>query len=114
MGNFVFHDIKGILSLYEVSFLSLEDEIIMDKARDITSKNLEEYEKKNEDNDISLLVSHALETPLHWRVPRLEARWFIEMYQRRHNKSEALLKFAKLDFNMVQVTHQEDLKHTSR
>ena len=109
-----FHDIKGVLSLYETSFLLVEDETIMDKVKDFTSKILEGYEKQNKDDDISLLVGHALEIPLHWRMQRLETRWFIDVYQRRHNKSEALLKFAKLDFNMVQVTHQEDLKHTSR
>ena len=112
--TYLFHDINGILSLYEASFLSLENETIMDKARDFTSKYLKEYKKKNEDNDISLLVHHALEIPLHWRMPRLESRWFIDVYQRRHNKSEVLLKLAKLDFNMVQATHQEDLQHTSR
>ena len=68
MGNFMiwyFHDIKAILSLYEALFLSLKDEIIMDKARDITSKFLERYEKKNNDNDMSLFIGHALEIPLH-------------------------------------------------
>ena len=82
------HDIKGILSLYETSFLSLEDEIIMHKTRDFESKHLKEHEKMNENNDVSLLVGHDLEIPLDWWMPRLEAQWFIDVYQIRHNKSE--------------------------
>ncbi|KAM7524580.1 hypothetical protein LguiA_014482 [Lonicera macranthoides] len=45
---------------------------------------------------------------------RLEARWFIDVYERRRDMNTTLLEFAKLDFNMVQATHQEDLKHMSR
>ncbi|KAI9113043.1 hypothetical protein K1719_015975 [Acacia pycnantha] len=76
-------DIKGLLSLYEASFLSME-------------------------------VKHALELPLHWRVSRLEARWFIDFYEKRENMSPTLLKLAKLDFNIIQVSHLNDLKYTSR
>ncbi|EXC24794.1 Myrcene synthase [Morus notabilis] len=59
-------------------------------------------------------VSHALELPLHWRTPRLESRWFIDMYERRQDMNPSLLELAKLDFNIVQSTHQEDLKHAYR
>uniref|UniRef100_A0A2N9HUY7 Uncharacterized protein n=1 Tax=Fagus sylvatica TaxID=28930 RepID=A0A2N9HUY7_FAGSY len=59
-------------------------------------------------------VSHALEIPLHWRMLRLEARWFIDIYRRREDMNPILLELAELDFNMVQATHQEDLKQVSR
>ncbi|XAR68586.1 (-)-alpha-terpineol synthase [Bertholletia excelsa] len=68
----------------------------------------------SEDIKVALLVSHALEVPLHWRVLRLEARWFIDVYMRRPSMNPALLWFAKLDYNIVQATYQEDLKHVSR
>ncbi|KAI4324181.1 hypothetical protein L6164_023738 [Bauhinia variegata] len=58
-------------------------------------------------------VTHALEIPLHWRMLRLEARWFIDFYGRKKSMIHSLLKLAKLDFNMVQTIHQEDLKHAS-
>ncbi|CAL5435349.1 unnamed protein product [Camellia sinensis] len=61
-----------------------------------------------------MLVSHALELPLHWAMPRMEARWFIDAYERRLDMNAKLLEFAKLDFNMLQAIHQEDLKHASR
>ncbi|KAK4276029.1 hypothetical protein QN277_019025 [Acacia crassicarpa] len=108
-------DIMGMLSLYEASFLSMEGEIILDEARNFSSTYLKEFVHENkEDNEISLLVNHALEIPLHWRIARLEARWFIDVYERRQNMSTALLKLAKLDFNILQAKYQEDLKHVSR
>ncbi|KAA8536404.1 hypothetical protein F0562_028882 [Nyssa sinensis] len=44
---------------------------------------------------------------------RLEARWFIDVYERRPDMNPVLLELAKLDFNIVQITHQNDLKYTT-
>ncbi|KAK7271346.1 hypothetical protein RJT34_27159 [Clitoria ternatea] len=109
-----FVEVEGMLSLYEASFLSLEDEAILDAARDFTSEFLKDYVGKNEGDYLSLLISHALEIPLHWRVPRCEAQWFINVYENSHNMSSTLLQFAKIDFNIVQAIHQEELKQASR
>ena len=106
-------DIPGLLSLYEASFHSVKGEIIMDEARDFCSTSLEK--ERVEDNDeLALLVSHALDTPLHWKVPRLEARWFIDVYAKRKEKNPSFHKLAVLDFNVVQSKHQEELKEVSR
>ncbi|KAL7204543.1 hypothetical protein ACSBR2_017586 [Camellia fascicularis] len=61
-----------------------------------------------------MLVTHALEMPLHWRVLRLEARWFIDVYKRRLDVNPTFLHLTKLDYNILQTTYQEDLKHMSR
>ncbi|GKU94202.1 hypothetical protein SLEP1_g7728 [Rubroshorea leprosula] len=118
-GNFkacLGEDYKGMLYLYEASFHSMEGESILDAAKAFATKHLKEYIKVNQGKDIHLstLVSHALELPLHWRMLRMEARWFIEVYQQSPLVNPILLDLAKLDFNLVQATHQEDLKHASR
>ncbi|MED6119405.1 hypothetical protein PIB30_011470 [Stylosanthes scabra] len=118
MGNFKISasvDIEGILSLYEASFYSWEGETILDEARDFASKILEKYSFKNksEGNYLSLLIDHSLEIPLQWRAPRWETQWFIHAYQTRKTMNPSLLDFAKLDFNILQTIHQEDLKHGS-
>lgn len=124
-GNFkacLSEDIKGMLYLYEASYLARSSESILDEARDFATKHLEEKLLKGDlkkmigHNYIGLadLVSHALELPLHWRIARLEARWFIDVYEKQTCMDPMLLEFAKLDFNMVQATHQKDLKHLSR
>ncbi|GMN21007.1 hypothetical protein TIFTF001_050089 [Ficus carica] len=60
------------------------------------------------------LVSHALELPLHRIMPRLETMWYIDLYGKRQDMNPTWLELAKLDFNVVQSTHLEDLKHSSR
>ncbi|XP_041011494.1 myrcene synthase, chloroplastic-like [Juglans microcarpa x Juglans regia] len=108
-------DIKGILCLYEASFLLIEGESVLEEARDFATKTLKEFIMKlNTDQKLSAMVSHALELPLHWRIQRLEARWFIDVYRSREDMNPMLLEFAELDFNMVQAVHQEDLKQMSR
>ena len=107
-------DTKGMLSLYEASFLSIEGENRLDEAREFSKKHLQEFVNHNNDQYLSTIVSHAFELPLHWRMLRVEARWFIDVYRSKEDMNPILLKLAKLDFNMVQATHQEDLKQVSR
>ncbi|XP_076947145.1 R-linalool synthase QH5, chloroplastic-like [Bidens hawaiensis] len=106
-------DMRGMLNLYEASYHSFEDESILDDARDFAAKYLKDNQEKM-DESISSLVSHALELPLHWRVPRAESKWFINAYEKRSDMNPTLFEFAKLDFNMVQAVHIEDLKDASR
>ncbi|KAF6153559.1 hypothetical protein GIB67_027426 [Kingdonia uniflora] len=47
-------------------------------------------------------------------MPRLETRWFIDVYKKKEDMNNQLLEFAKLDFNMVQATLQEDVKYASK
>ncbi|KAI3496880.1 hypothetical protein L1887_39258 [Cichorium endivia] len=116
-GNFNGHfheDIVGMLNLYEASYYSVEDESILDDVREYTRKYLKESLENMVDQNLSSLISHALAFPLHWRVPRMEAKWFIEAYERRSGSNSTLIELAKLDFNTVQAIHQEDLKYASR
>ncbi|PWA41220.1 camphene synthase [Artemisia annua] len=107
-------DTLGMLNLYEASYHSFEDENILDEARDFTTKYLQESLGTISDPYVSSLTSHALDMPLHWRVARVETKWFIEAYEKRSGMNPTVLNLAKLDFNMVQAVHQEDLKHASR
>ncbi|OMO83635.1 hypothetical protein COLO4_22399 [Corchorus olitorius] len=107
-------DWKGLLSLYEASYLLGEDENILENARGFAAKHLKKYVKQNRDDEISMLVEHALELPLHWRMPRLETRWFIDVYERKNDRNPIVLELAKLDFNLVQAVHQDDLRFLSR
>ncbi|KAL7088790.1 hypothetical protein ACP275_13G148900 [Erythranthe tilingii] len=103
-------DVKGVLSLYEASFLSVEGERILDSAKKFSTRHLTEKVKKIEDAILAEKVRHALEIPLHWRVQKLEARWFMNIY----NGDPILLQLAALDFNMVQAIYQDEIKQLSR
>lgn len=110
-------DVKGMLSLYEASFLSIEGETIMEEGLNFTTahlQNLLNSEKRVADTYLYALLTHALELPLHWRTHRLEARWFIDVYPRKHDMNSCLLQLAKLDFNMVQGMYRDELQDLSR
>lgn len=108
-----------MLYLYEASFLAIEGEKELELARNLTEKHLREYlaDKNKNDMDQNLveLVHHALEVPLHWRMLRLETKWFINYYKKRQDMMiPFMLELATLDFNIVQETHIKDLKYVAR
>ncbi|KAJ8765367.1 hypothetical protein K2173_012064 [Erythroxylum novogranatense] len=104
---------KGLLSLYEASFLMEEGENILEDARDFAENQLKEYVNHNKGDYISMLASHSLELPLHWRMPRLDARWYMDVYQTKQSMKPMLLELAKMEYNRLQTVHQEDLKRAS-
>ncbi|XP_022897602.1 terpene synthase 10-like [Olea europaea var. sylvestris] len=105
-------DIEGLLQLYETSFLSMEGESTLEMATEFSMKHLND--QTSIDQFHSRLVHHGLELPLHWTIPRAEARWFINIYKDRPDMNQILLELAKLDFNIVQAKYQQELKHISR
>ncbi|KAK9217832.1 hypothetical protein WN943_006462 [Citrus x changshan-huyou] len=116
-GGFICDDFKGVLSLHEASYFSLEGESIMEEAWQFTSKHLKEVmisKSKQGDVFVAEQAKRALELPLHWKVPMLEARWFIDVYEKREDKNHLLLELAKLEFNVLQAIYQEELKDVSR
>ncbi|KAL7123522.1 hypothetical protein ACP275_01G110400 [Erythranthe tilingii] len=108
---------KGLLQLYEASFLMTRGENTLELAREFATDLLrKKLDRINDDNDVLLLtaVRHALELPIHWRVQRPNARWFIEeAYAKSRDMNPIVLELAKLDFNIVQAKHQQELKHVS-
>ncbi|EYU18421.1 hypothetical protein MIMGU_mgv1a0244873mg, partial [Erythranthe guttata] len=112
-------DTKGLLQLYEASFLLTKGETTLELAREFSAnllrKKLNDDRIHDDEGGILLLmVRHALELPIHWRVQRPNARWFIEqVYEKSQHVNPILLELAKLDFNIVQSTHQQELKHLS-
>ncbi|KAL2495312.1 Tricyclene synthase [Forsythia ovata] len=107
-------NIEGILSLYEASFLSMENEGILDEARNFATQHLKETLQHITNQSLADQVCRALELPLHWRVQKLEAKWFINVYENRHDANLILLELAKLDFNIVQAIYQDEIKQMSR
>ncbi|KAI3881773.1 hypothetical protein MKW92_025934 [Papaver armeniacum] len=107
-------EIEGILSAYEASFYAFQGESFLKEVREFTGSLLKEYLTLMEENLYTKMIKHALELPLHWRLQRLEPRWFIDIYGMMDNMDPLLLEFAKLDYNMVQAIYQEDLKYISR
>ena len=73
-------DPNGLLSLYEASYLAFPGETIMDEAKTFARRHLKNLKGKI-DPRLEEQVDHALELPIHYRMLRLEARWYINMYE---------------------------------
>ncbi|RWR93513.1 terpene synthase 1 [Cinnamomum micranthum f. kanehirae] len=112
-GNFkenLARDIRSLLSLYEASFLGTHEEDILDEANKFSRDHLQ-LAVHHLSSPLSTLVKLALELPLQKRVQRLQARCYISIYEEERN--DALLEFAKLDFNMLQSLHKRELGNIS-
>ncbi|XP_062014491.1 probable terpene synthase 9 [Rosa rugosa] len=109
------NDVEGLLSLYEASHLGMPGEDVLEEAKRFSSKILKQSVATvlNDDN-LTKRVKKSLQTPVHWRMPRIEALNFIDMYQRDDSKNLALLELAKLDYNLVQSVYQIEIKELSR
>ncbi|XP_010417166.1 PREDICTED: tricyclene synthase, chloroplastic isoform X2 [Camelina sativa] len=116
-------DINGLLSLYEASYVSTKTDTKLQKfIRPFATQKLRDFVDTQSDKDnfescdvgLGEMVVQALDMPYHWRMRRLATRWYIDFYgKRRHNKKLVVVKFAKIDFNIVQAIHQEELKYVS-
>ncbi|KAI0502218.1 hypothetical protein KFK09_017165 [Dendrobium nobile] len=105
-------DVKALLSLYEAAHLSMPDEEILDKALDFSKMQLKTL-ASNMDPYLSKMVSSSLEIPLVRRGDRLKAKLYISIFEKESICNETLLNFAKLDFNLLQASHQEEARSLS-
>lgn len=109
-------DTRGLLQLYEASFLLREGENTLELAREFATKILQEKLVNDEIDDINLLtrIRYSLEIPIHWRIERANTSVWIDAYKRRPDMNPTVLELATLDSNVVQAQYQEELKQDLR
>ncbi|KAL6318345.1 hypothetical protein AAG906_039437 [Vitis piasezkii] len=91
----------------------VREEGILDEALVFTTTHLESVVEHLE-YPLAEQVPHALKQPVRKGLNRLEARRYISIYQLEASHDKALLKLAKLDFNLMQSLHKEELSNLSR
>eukprot|EP00253_Pinus_taeda_P021517 PITA_21517 len=125
-------EVASMLSLYRASQLAFPGENILDEAKSFTTKYLREALEKSETfsawnnkQNLSQQVKYALKTSWHASVPRVEAKRYSQVYNPDYAclaksvyklpyvNNEKLLELAKLDFNIVQSIHQEEMKNVT-
>ncbi|KAG5588625.1 hypothetical protein H5410_049059 [Solanum commersonii] len=118
-------DVQGLLSLYEAAHLIVHGEEILEEALSFTVTHLWIDSSTAEaaiglaivksmspklDNSLKAQVSEALFQPIHTNVPRVVARKYVCIYENIESHNDLLLKFAKLDFHILQKMHQRELR----
>ncbi|KHG01612.1 delta-cadinene synthase isozyme XC14 [Gossypium arboreum] len=115
-GNFkssVTSDVRGLLELYEASYLRVHGEDILDETISFTTNHLS-LAVASLDYPLSEQVSHALKQSIRRGLPRVEARHYLSVYQDIESHHKALLEFAKIGFNMLQLLHRKELSEICR
>ncbi|KAL4619516.1 hypothetical protein ACB092_06G084700 [Castanea dentata] len=115
-GNFkesLIHDVQGMLHLYEATHMRVHGEDILDEALKFTTTYLKSM-VTNLNPTLATQVNRAIKRPIRKCLQRVEARHYFSTYHENASHNEVLLKFAKLDFNILQKQHQKELSHISR
>lgn len=108
-------DIEGLLNLFEASFLGIEGEDVLEEANIFCTEHLKEsLGTLGSKIILAEQVQQSLDIPSYWRMPRIEAQNFIKLYPTDDESSPILLTLAKLDYNLVQSIHQQELKELAR
>ncbi|CAN4115216.1 unnamed protein product [Withania somnifera] len=101
-------DAKGLLSLYEAAHVRIHGDDILEESLTFATSNLERI-IPTLDSTLQKQVTHALMQSLHRGIPRAEAHFNISIYEGCGSRNEKLLRLAKLDYNLLQVLHKEEL-----
>lgn len=107
------NDVEGLLSLYEAVHLRVHGEEILEEALTFTITHLE-YALNSSNDSIKVQITETLSQPIHKTATRMGARKYISTYENNDAHDNLILKFAKLDFNMLQKMHQRELSELTR
>ncbi|CAN4083877.1 unnamed protein product [Withania somnifera] len=99
-------DRKTLLELLEGSLLGMDGENLLNDIRLFITKNLKNLSASSD-------IGRFTTNPLAWRVKWYDVRRHI-IAQNCNKTNLMLLKLAKLNFNIIQATHQQDLKDVIR
>ncbi|KAL7212018.1 hypothetical protein ACSBR2_014805 [Camellia fascicularis] len=105
-------DMRGLMSLYEASQLSIEGEDILDQAADFSTRVLNGL-MPHLSHHQARVVGNTLGNPHHKSLARFMARDFLSDYKNPSEWENVLQELAKMDFNMVQFTHQKEILQVS-
>ncbi|XP_060185402.1 vetispiradiene synthase 3-like [Lycium barbarum] len=103
-------DAKGLLSLYEAAHVRGHEDVILEEALSFATSHLERIAPNTLDSTLEKHVRHALMQSLHRGIPRAEAHFYISIYENVDSRNEKLLRIAKLDYNLLQMLHKEELR----
>ncbi|WVZ90830.1 hypothetical protein U9M48_037090 [Paspalum notatum var. saurae] len=112
-GSFAANNPRDLLSLYNAASLRIHGEIILDEAISFTKKCLESIMPWM-DASLASEIKCALVIPLPRSVRIYEAKSHMSEYGKEAEANELIMELAKLNYNLVQLQYQEELKIITR
>uniref|UniRef100_A0A1J3DQV0 Terpenoid synthase 30 n=1 Tax=Noccaea caerulescens TaxID=107243 RepID=A0A1J3DQV0_NOCCA len=106
-------DVRGMLQLYQASYLGTPSEDIMEEAKSFTRNQLEclvVQETSTIQPYLSTHIRNALYRARNLKMEILSIREYISFYNQEEGHEEMLLKFAKLNFNYCRLLYIQELK----
>jgi hypothetical protein len=107
------NDPRGLLSLYNVSYLLTHGETRLEESILFAKQHLESMESDLKP-PLAAQVRRSLHLPLPRTLKRVEALHYMSEYQDEPMHNSSILELAKLDFNLLQRLHWKELKALSR
>ncbi|CAO2164463.1 unnamed protein product [Urochloa humidicola] len=109
-GNITSDDVSSVVMLYDAAHLRTHGEEILDSIITFNKSHLQAAKEKGFEPELAEEVRFTLETTRFRRVERVEARRYMSVYENKAIRNEAILEFARLDYNILQVLYCEELK----
>lgn len=114
-GRFAWQDPRDILGLYNAAHLRTLGEKILDEAVNFTRSRLESmvsYLKL--EGPFAREVTRTLAIPIPRRVRIYDCKYYISIYEKDTTLEKKILALAKLNFNLMQIHYQQELKLLTR
>ncbi|KAL2331549.1 hypothetical protein Fmac_019130 [Flemingia macrophylla] len=107
------NDIQGLCNLYEATHIRTHEDDILEEAY-VFSKTRLEFLTDQVNSSLVTQINHCLKRPFGKTVPRFEARYHMTIYEQDPTHNKTLLKFAKMDYNILQSVHQKEIAHITK
>jgi hypothetical protein len=111
--SFFANDPVDLLTLYNAAHLGTHGETILDEAIVFTRKHLETILPSLE-GSLAREIKCALEIPFPRRVRIYESKYYISTYEKEATVHQSVLQLAKLNSNIMQLHHQQELEIITR
>lgn len=113
LGGFLVNNPTDLLNLNNAAHLRTHGEIILDEAVLFTRRHLEMILPFAE-GSLAREIKSTLEIPQPRRVRIYESKYYTSTYEKDSTVHEKVLQLAKLNSNIMQLHHQQELNILTR
>jgi (3S)-linalool synthase len=102
-------DVRGLLSLYDMSHLDMGDEASLHKAKEFSSKHLAPAIRYLEPG-LARYVRQSLDHPYHLSLMQYKARHHLSYLQSLPKRNTAMEELAIAEFRLNKLQHQQEMQ----